>query len=61
MLENFLPKTRRRRPMPKSKDDQRNRFIEAARKGGASEDGREFDEALKRVASKIGRKPPPKR
>jgi len=30
--------------------DQRDRFIEAARKAGASEDEREFDEALKRVA-----------
>jgi hypothetical protein len=29
---------------------QRERFIEAARKAGASEDEREFDRALKRVA-----------
>jgi hypothetical protein len=32
--------------------DQRERFIEAARKAGASEDEAEFDEALKRVATK---------
>jgi uncharacterized protein HemY len=37
--------------IPLSKNSsQRERFIEAARKAGASEDEREFDRALKRVA-----------
>jgi aminoglycoside/choline kinase family phosphotransferase len=30
--------------------DQRDRFIEAARKAGASEDEAEFDRAIKKVA-----------
>jgi uncharacterized protein HemY len=36
-------------------DHQRDRFIEAARKAGASEDEADFDRALKKVA-----KPKPK-
>jgi hypothetical protein len=40
--------------------EQRDRFIEAARKAGASEDEREFDRALKRVA-KPKEEPKPKR
>jgi hypothetical protein len=32
------------------KNNQRDRFIEAARKAGASEDETDFDKALRRVA-----------
>jgi hypothetical protein len=50
MLENSLPKTRRQPQMPKSSDNQRDRFIEAARKAGASEDEADFDRVIKKVA-----------
>jgi hypothetical protein len=36
--------------MPKSSDNQRDRFIEAARKAGASEDEADFDRVIKKVA-----------
>ena len=42
--------TRKQNSPPSHDSKQRDRFIEAARKAGASEDEREFDEALKRVA-----------
>ncbi|HEY1506181.1 MAG TPA: hypothetical protein VGF92_17880 [Stellaceae bacterium] len=37
---------------------QRDRFIEAALEAGASEEGREFDEALERVAKQKPRDEP---
>jgi hypothetical protein len=45
----------------KRDSDQRDRFIEAARKAGASEDEADFDRALGRVAkTKVGSKKEPK-
>ncbi len=35
---------------PQDERDQRDRFIEAARKAGASEDEADFDRAIKKVA-----------
>lgn len=52
MTDTAKPK----RPAPKlgaeklAPDEQRRRFIEAARAAGASEDEAEFDEIVKRVA-----------
>ena len=42
--------TRKQNNRPSHDPKQRDRFIEAARKAGASEDERDFDRALKRVA-----------
>lgn len=39
-----------RKSQSKSDREQRERFIEAARKAGASEDEADFDRALKKVA-----------
>lgn len=43
--------TRKQNSPPRDRE-QRDRFVEAARKAGASEDEADFDRALKRVAKK---------
>jgi hypothetical protein len=48
--EHILRVKMAHKPRPKDDRDQRERFIEAARKAGASENEADFDKALKKVA-----------